>query len=49
MKIVLVGAELLHADGQTDMKQRIAAFLNFVKASKRGRNVECWSADVSKQ
>jgi len=27
-----VGAELFHADGQTDMKNLIVAFRNFMKA-----------------
>ena len=34
MKIRLVGAELFHADGQTDMKKLIVAFRNFVNAPK---------------
>jgi hypothetical protein len=29
-----VGAELLHADGQTDMQNQIVSFRNFVKAPK---------------
>ena len=33
-KILTVGAELLHADGQTDMTKLIVAFRNFAKASK---------------
>ena len=34
MKIRTLGAELFHADGQTDMKHLIVAFLNFAKAPK---------------
>jgi len=34
MKIRLVRAELLHADGQTDMTKLIEAFRNFVNAPK---------------
>jgi len=37
MKIRPVGAELLHADGQTDMPKQIDAFRNFVKAPKNCR------------
>jgi hypothetical protein len=40
IKIRPVGAELLHADGQTDMKKLIVAFRNFVNASK---NATCAS------
>jgi hypothetical protein len=29
MKILLLGAELFHADGQTDMTKLIATFRNF--------------------
>jgi hypothetical protein len=32
MKIRPVGAELLHADGQTDMTKLIVAFRNFANA-----------------
>jgi hypothetical protein len=32
MKIPPVGAELFHADGQTDMTKLIVAFRNFVNA-----------------
>jgi hypothetical protein len=32
MKIRSLGAELLHEDGQTDMKKLIAAFRNFANA-----------------
>jgi len=34
MKIHPVGAELFHADGQTDMKKLIGAFFNFANAPK---------------
>ena len=34
MKIRPLGAELFHADGQTDMTKLIAAFRNFVNAPK---------------
>jgi hypothetical protein len=34
MKIFPVGAELFHADGQTDMTKLIVAFRNFAKATK---------------
>ena len=34
MKIRSVGAELFHADGQTDMTKLIVALRNFVKAPK---------------
>jgi hypothetical protein len=36
MKIRQVGAELLHADGQTDMTNLIVSFRNFAKAPKSG-------------
>ena len=36
MKIRPVGAELLHADGQTDITKLIVAFRNFAKAPKSG-------------
>ena len=36
MKIRPLGAELFHADGRIDMTKLIAAFLNFVNASKSG-------------
>jgi hypothetical protein len=32
MKILLVGAELFHADGQTDMTKLIVTFRNFANA-----------------
>jgi len=35
MKIRPVGAELFHADGQTDMTEPIVAFRNFANASKK--------------
>jgi len=34
MKILPVGAELFHTDGQTDMAKLIAAFRNFANAPK---------------
>jgi MoaA/NifB/PqqE/SkfB family radical SAM enzyme len=34
MKIRPVGAELFHADGQTDMAKLVAAFLNLANAPK---------------
>jgi len=34
MKIRLVGAELFHADGQTDVAKVIVAFRNFANAPK---------------
>ena len=34
MKIRPMGAELFHADGQTDMTKLIVAFRNFANASK---------------
>jgi hypothetical protein len=34
MKIRPVGAELFHADGQTDMTKLILTFRNFVNAPK---------------
>ena len=34
VKILPVGAELLHADGQIDMPKVIVAFRNFARASK---------------
>jgi hypothetical protein len=36
MKIRPVGAELFHADGQTDMTKLIVAFRNFVNAPESG-------------
>jgi hypothetical protein len=38
MKILLLGAELFHADGQTetDMTKPMVAFHNFVNTSKNG-------------
>ena len=35
-KIRPVGAEMCHADGQTDMTKLIIAFRNFAKAPKNG-------------
>jgi len=37
MKIRLLGAELFHADGQTDMT-KIVAFRKFAKAPKKVHN-----------
>ena len=36
-------------DRQTEKKKRIAAFINFAKAPKQGRNVKCRNADISKK
>jgi hypothetical protein len=36
MKIREIGAELFHADGQTDMTKLTVAFRNFANASKSG-------------
>ena len=36
MKIRAAGAELLHADRQTDMTKLIVAFRNFAKTPKSG-------------
>jgi hypothetical protein len=35
MKILLVGAELFHADGRTDMTKLIVALGNFANAPKK--------------
>jgi hypothetical protein len=35
MKIRPMGAELLHADGQTDMTKLLDTFRNFAKAPKK--------------
>jgi len=35
MKILSVGAELLHADGRTDMTKQIVAFRNFANVRNR--------------
>jgi hypothetical protein len=35
MKIRPVGAELLHADGRTDMIKQIVAFCNFAKVPNK--------------
>jgi len=37
MKIRPVGAELFHADGQTDITKLVVAFLHFAKALKNGK------------
>ena len=37
MKIGVVGAELFHADGQTDMRKLIVEFLNFVNGPKNSK------------
>jgi hypothetical protein len=39
MKIRSVGAELFHADGQTDMTKLMVAFLNFANAPKNENKV----------
>ena len=38
MKIIPVGAELFHADGQLDMKKLIVVFRNFANARNQGIN-----------
>jgi hypothetical protein len=35
MKIHLVGAELFHADGKTDMTNLLIAFRNFANVAKK--------------
>ena len=35
VKTVFLGAELLHVDGQTSMKELLAAFSSFVNAPKQ--------------
>jgi len=37
MKIRLVGAEMFHAGGQTDMTKLIVAFCNFANAPKNAQ------------
>ena len=46
MKFLVVGAELFHADGQTDVMNLIVAFLNFVGGlAKSGKRlVTGWTA-----
>jgi hypothetical protein len=39
MKIPPVGAELFHADGQTDMTKLKVAFRSFAKAPKNGTSL----------
>ena len=46
MKIRSVGAELLHADRQTDMAQLIVAIYNFAGAPKKGLSRLRLSHDV---
>jgi hypothetical protein len=41
MKIRPVGAELFHADGQTDMTKLEVAIRNFAKVPKQERMGEC--------
>jgi hypothetical protein len=43
MKIRPVGAELFHADGQTDTTKLIFAFRNFANAPKKACAKECLS------
>jgi hypothetical protein len=38
IKILPMGAELFHADGQTDMIKLLVAFYNFAKAPNENRN-----------
>jgi hypothetical protein len=40
MKIVLLGAELFHADGRTDVTKLIVAFRNFEKVPENQRPEE---------
>ena len=40
MKIRPVGAELLHAEGRTDMTKLIVALLNFSKAPKEEKIIK---------
>ena len=47
MKIHPVGAELLHADGQTEMTKLVFAFRNFVNVPKNGDMFQpCFSITV---
>jgi hypothetical protein len=45
MKIRPVGAELFHADGQTDRTKLIVAFLNSVNAPKNEGLIRSWDFD----
>jgi hypothetical protein len=45
MKIRPLGAELFHADEQTEMAKLIVAFRNFAKAPKK--NLACYSLEVT--
>jgi hypothetical protein len=45
MKIRPVGAELFHADGQTDMTKLIVAFRNFANAPKTSCFWDCVEID----
>jgi len=40
MKILLVGAEMFHADGQTDMTKLRVAFRNFANAPKNSQTFD---------
>jgi len=44
MKIRPLGAELFHADGQTDMKKLIVVFLDLANAPKNGKVPNCFIA-----
>ena len=39
MKILPVGAEFWHADGQTDMTKPIVAFRDFAEAPNNGNSI----------
>ena len=47
IKICPVGADLFHADTQTDKTKRIVAFRNFANAPKNGISVVCCLCRVS--
>ena len=42
MKIKQVGAELFHADGQTDMKKLAVAFCIFANSPRKGTMYAIW-------
>jgi hypothetical protein len=45
LKILAVGTELFHANGQTDMANLIVPFRDFANAPKNRRNGKTSSAD----
>jgi hypothetical protein len=49
MKIRPVGADLLHADGRTDVKKVIVPFRNFTKAPKKVKVVSVHSMKTSEE